>query len=303
MSYYSGLNQKVKEQILYNNSSTITYDNEETNLSLLASLKYVQDFTNYYIYLTYLTITNPIFSGLMTGNNININGYLSTPTINNITNFTSRPTLNNQLIEYDIIGEIKLMTNEIPPNYLVCDGSALSVNDYFNLFLIIGYTYGGEDETFNLPDARSHYLIGGNNTNTIGCATSNFVYGNNEQGAYNNYTPSSYFGGAVEPEPPILQKIYSHNHSITDNGHLHASNLQQNFNKFVSDDLEPVYLPIGQLPSSVAPEVVDEINFCFISINNNGDQIQQTDPISNLNGVNISPPYLSVKICICYNQN
>lgn len=302
MSYYSGLNQKIKRQVLYNNSSTITQKNTEQNKLLLASLKYVQEFTNYYIYLTYLTINNPIFKGTLTGNNINLSNQLSTPTINNITNFTSTPTLQNQQIEYDIIGEIKLITNDIPINYLVCDGSSLSVNDYFDLFLLIGYTYGGEDETFNLPDARSYYLIGGNNTNTIGCATSNFVYGNNEQGAYNNYVPSSYFGGAVEPEPAILQKLPNHQHTINDPKHSHIVNMGTIYNVYFLSDFELTSPVIEQVPDTDI-RIPTRHETTGIIINNNGYQIQQTDPISNISGVNITPPYIALKVCICYSQN
>jgi len=304
MSYYSGLNQKVKEQILYNNSSTITYNNDETNLSLLASLKYVQDFTNYYIYKTYLTINNPIFTGLMTGDNININGYLSTPTINNITNFIGSPTLQNQLIEYDILGEIKMVINEIPPNYLLCDGSSYSVDDYFNLFLIIGYTYGGDGLYFNVPNFQSRFPIGGNNTNLIGCSTSNFVSGNNQSGALNNYSTSSNFAGATESTAPsILQKLPEHQHTINDAGHDHFTLSNTNYNKYISDDPDPIYLTLCQLPSSLTTPVFTNPFITGITINENGYQIQQTDPVSNIVGVNLTSPYTAVKYCICYNQN
>jgi len=303
MSYLSGIDQEIKEQILYNNYSTETYENTETNLSLLASLKYVQDFTQYYIYKIYMVLNNPIFSGLMTGNNIDLNGYLSVPTIDNITNFTTNPTLQNQNIEFNILGEIKMVINEIQPNFLLCDGSSYLVSDYQDLFNLIGYTYGGSGLYFNVPYFNSYFPIGGNSQNNLGCALSNFATGNNQSGANNNYSVSSNFGGSPEEYPPLLTLLPEHAHTINDPGHFHSSNLQQNFNKYVGINLEPIYLPLCQLPSSVAPEVIDEIWFTFITINNNGYQIQQTDTISNLNGVNISPPYISVKYCICYNQN
>jgi len=303
MSFLSGIDQEIKEQILYDNSTTETYGNTETNLSLLASLKYVQDFTQYFIYKTYMSLNNPFFSGLMTGNNINLNGFFSVPTIENITNFTTTPTLQNQNIEYNILGEIKMFINEIQPNFLLCDGSSYLISDYEDLFNLIGYTYGGSGLYFNVPYFNSYFPIGGNNQNNLGCSTSNFVSGNNQSGALNNYSVSSNFGGSPEEYPPIISKVFSHTHSITDDGHFHSSNLQQNFNKYVGDNPEPIYLPICQMPSSVAPEVIDEIWFTMITINNTGEQIQQIDPASNLNGVNASPPYLSVKYCICYNQN
>jgi microcystin-dependent protein len=303
MSYVSGIDQRVIQQILYSNSSTVTYSNNETNSSLLASLKYVQDFTQYYIYKIYMVINNPIFSGLMTGDNINLSSSLSVPTIQNIINFTTYPTLQNQKIDYDILGEIKMVFNIIPPNYLLCDGSSYSTSSYQDLFNLIGYTYGGSDLTFNIPNFNSYFPIGANSQNNLGCPLSNFVTGNNEQGANNNYLVSSNFANNINSVTSLISKVPEHTHTITDNGHLHQSELAQNFNKYVGDDPEPVYLPICQLPSSIAPEVLDEIDFSFITINNNGYQIQGTDPISNLNGVNVSPPYTSVKYCICYKQN
>jgi hypothetical protein len=303
MSYLSGIDQEIKEQILYNNYSTQTYENTETNLSLLASLKYVQDFTQYYIYKIYMVINNPIFSGLMTGNNIDLNGFLSVPTIENITNFTTNPTLQNQNIEFNILGEIKMVINEIQPNFLLCDGSSYLVSDYQDLFNLIGYTYGGSGLYFNVPNFNSYFPIGGNNQNNLACALSNFVSGNNQTGANNNYSVSANFAGDTVSIAPILYKVSEHAHTINDPGHFHPSNLQQNFNKYVGINLEPIYLPLCQLPSSVAPVVIDEIWFTMITINNNGYQIQQTDTTSNLSGVNISPPYISVKYCICYNQN
>ncbi|HWU89496.1 MAG TPA: tail fiber protein [Kofleriaceae bacterium] len=46
--------------------------------------------------------------------------------------------------------------------YLVCDGSALPVSQFYELFLVIGYQYspsaGGG--TFHLPDLQGHFLRG-----------------------------------------------------------------------------------------------------------------------------------------------
>ncbi len=107
MSFRSGLSQRTTlTGIFFNNSTTQTYSNTETNLSLLASLQYVQSFTNYFIYLTYLQPSNPAFQGDMNGQNITLSGNLSTPTLNDAVSFTGRPTIQGQPIEYSILGEI-----------------------------------------------------------------------------------------------------------------------------------------------------------------------------------------------------
>jgi hypothetical protein len=131
MSFRSGLSQRTTlSGVFYSNSECVTYSNTETNLSLLASLQYVQNFTNYFIYLTYLPINNPTFEGIgMTGENITLSGNLSTPVINGSCNFTGSPKTQNQNFEYDILGEIKMVMNKIPNNYLLCDGASISTTD------------------------------------------------------------------------------------------------------------------------------------------------------------------------------
>lgn len=42
-------------------------------------------------------------------------------------------------------------SSQVPSGWLLCDGRSLSKNDYFDLWKIIGYNYGGSDSTFNLP--------------------------------------------------------------------------------------------------------------------------------------------------------
>ncbi len=60
------------------------------------------------------------------------------------------------------IGEIRMFGgNAAPAGWLMCDGSALSINDYPELFVLIGNTYGGDGvETFYLPDLRGKLPVG-----------------------------------------------------------------------------------------------------------------------------------------------
>ena len=50
--------------------------------------------------------------------------------------------------------------NNIPVGFLLCDGSTLNKNEYLDLFNVIGYTYGGSDNEFKLPDLRECVLVG-----------------------------------------------------------------------------------------------------------------------------------------------
>ncbi len=58
-------------------------------------------------------------------------------------------------------GTIIAWPAETPPaGFLVCDGSTVLVDDYPDLFAVIGYTYGGSGAAFDLPDYRGEFLRG-----------------------------------------------------------------------------------------------------------------------------------------------
>ena len=52
--------------------------------------------------------------------------------------------------------------DNIPDGFLLCDGSTLNKNEYLDLFNVIGYTYGGSDNEFKLPDLRDKFAQGAN---------------------------------------------------------------------------------------------------------------------------------------------
>lgn len=71
---------------------------------------------------------------------------------------------NNQYLQaltYVTVGTIYPYAGETAPEtFMICDGSALDVTEYAELFSVIGYRYGGKDETFYLPDLRGRVLVG-----------------------------------------------------------------------------------------------------------------------------------------------
>lgn len=75
-----------------------------------------------------------------------------------------------------IVGEIKTWAGvALPSNeYMNCDGSILSTTQYPVLFNAIGYTFGGSDTNFNLPDLRGRTIVGtGDATASIGGTLAN----------------------------------------------------------------------------------------------------------------------------------
>jgi len=296
MSYNSGINQRIRQQMFFNNTINEDYSVEETNLSLIANLKYVQTYiTNYINSLDgYLTILNPSFEGTMTSTtqgNINVSS-LSVPTITSPTNFLINPTINNNKVEYNIIGEIvMLLTNTPPPNFILCNGSALTINSYPKLFQLIGFSYGGSIGTgmYNLPNLQSTFPIGANGQiNNV--PASNFATGNNADGAFNTFSTS------YKLSSPVFDVIPIHDHTYVDNGHQH--NMGAQLLPFLPAVEEPIPLPCSKSNGPSTNLALN--NQTGIQILSNGENIQQIDLNSGLSGVNISPPNVSVFYFICY---
>lgn len=69
------------------------------------------------------------------------------------------------------IGAIQSFGGEIAPEgWLICDGSAVSREDYADLFTTIGTTYGNGDgsTTFNLPNLKGRVMVGTGESNAVG---------------------------------------------------------------------------------------------------------------------------------------
>jgi len=307
MSYNSGIDQRFRDQTFYNNSVAIDQPITQTNLSLIANLRYVQNWLSSVI-VNYLPILNPNFRGTLTsstGGNISLTNtlsYLSVPTIIGNPNFTGVPTIQTGAVKSIIsvvkVGEIKMfISNTVPNNFLKCDGSLFLVADYTDLFNIIGYTYGGSGAYFAVPDFSSAFPIGANSQNSLGCGLSNFATGNGQTEANNTYSTTSNFAGEGTALPPILQVVPQHTHNILDNGHQHRTQLVPNI--IVAT---PAVSPLPSVPySGTYPIYYTERAITGITIQGVGLQIQNIDPVSGLNGVNITPPYVAVFYYIAFN--
>ncbi len=58
-------------------------------------------------------------------------------------------------------GEIRMFAGDYAPyGWALCDGRLLSVNQYSDLYALIGNTYGGDATTFKLPDLRGRIPVG-----------------------------------------------------------------------------------------------------------------------------------------------
>lgn len=59
------------------------------------------------------------------------------------------------------VGEIIAFAgNFIPKNFMLCDGSLININDYTQLYSVIGNTYGGNVSQFALPNLQGLVVVG-----------------------------------------------------------------------------------------------------------------------------------------------
>lgn len=64
-------------------------------------------------------------------------------------------------IEADFIGQIKTWAGIYAPRlWAFCNGGPVKVDQNRKLFDVIGYTYGGSNDVFHLPDLRDRIPIG-----------------------------------------------------------------------------------------------------------------------------------------------
>jgi len=108
-----------------------------------------------------------------------------------------------------ILGEIRAFAGTYAPqNWMLCNGSVLSINSYQTLYSLIGTYYGGDGvNTFAIPDLRGRLATGQGQ----GPALTNRVIGS--------------FGGA-EQEQLALTEMPGHNHIM--NVCTDAANLSVN---------------------------------------------------------------------------
>jgi microcystin-dependent protein len=260
MAYTSSINQRNLDNILYN----VTVELSPTNDQALASEAYVNSEVDgvqnqidvYTDALTYLTDQyNAVYDQYQ---------YL-------------------QAISTNIIGSvIFLATDTAPIGYLLCDGSPLDVDTYINLFTVIQYRYGGNNNTFYLPDFENRFVVGANQPSDV---KSNIATGNNFPGAFNNY---DVYGGIFAP---VIVAMPPHQHNISGNTHNHS---------VTNPSTIPSGNDYGPLLKQSGGGYSTGLSQTGVTLQSSGVDIQQTDPNSNLPGINVVPPFVAMNAFICY---
>lgn len=131
------------------------------------------------------------------------------------------------------VGSILLYAgNEIPSGYLVCNGASLLTTDYPNLFNVIGYTYGTEDEQhFNLPDLSERVPVGKSNNEPYN------VLGNK---------------GGEKAHVMTIEEMPNHNHPTSTTQNLYSMN--DPTNKYTRSGIQDTGNPGVYWSSAVASQ-------------------------------------------------
>jgi microcystin-dependent protein len=174
------------------------------------------------------------------------------------------------------VGDCKFsVINSDHMGWLKCDGSSKSKNDFYLLWRVIGYSFGGSGDSFRLPDARGTVpgVVGtGNDANL-----SSFTYALGQQVGEYNHTLT-------------INEMPTHNHGVTDPGHAHTqTTINDDFNNsgtYGGDFTRPSY-PNSDGSGTVTWTGTINSNTTGITIQNTGgsnyhNNIQPTLPIGNM---------------------
>jgi microcystin-dependent protein len=117
-----------------------------------------------------------------------------------------------------------------PGGWLDCDGRLFNITVHPDLFTSIGYSFGGFDNSFNLPDMRGRVGVG------LGQGTS-----------LTNRSLADVSG--AETHTLTIPQMPSHNHGVTDPGHAHSyvnNTNDQNTDNAFSTETAADQVDIGQ---------------------------------------------------------
>ena len=108
---------------------------------------------------------------------------------------------------------------EVPVGWLLCDGRFVTPGDYPALYASIGNTYGGDSETFQLPNLVGRFIL---SEGDPGRAPFTYADGINKEHLHGMFPNQTHTHGVTDPEHEHPTSSGSHIHATTSN-HAHTN--------------------------------------------------------------------------------
>jgi microcystin-dependent protein len=125
------------------------------------------------------------------------------------------------LTQFPVGGMIPFAGTTPPAGWFLCHGQLLARSQYPQLSAILGSTYGGDANTFNLPDCRDRTLVGASGSKGLGLRA------------------------GTELETLSVAQMPHHAHGVADYGHVHG--LAQSDHAHGHGDGQHVH-PVNSMP-------------------------------------------------------
>jgi microcystin-dependent protein len=117
----------------------------------------------------------------------------------------------------DIVGDMKYSArSDDHIGWLKCDGRSLNKNTYSNLFAVIGYSFGGSGDNFNLPNPAGHVL---------GAIGSGAGLTTRSMGDISGTETHTLTVDELAEHTHTIDANGVHTHTINDPGHTHTFNI------------------------------------------------------------------------------
>jgi len=234
-------------------------------------------------------INNASFNNAEFNQNIIMNS--ATPYPSPSSSYIEFPDGSQQVTAYKtIVGEIKMYAGlTLPPNYVWCDGSPLSISVYPNLFNVLGYTYGGGGLFFKVPNLLQKFPMGSKDTSNMSVNYTNSTGTVNTVSTGGNQTMAS-------------NQLGQHTHTFTPTGEIKLENK-------IGDKTYPGCYFVTEIWGDInqqVPDVADQ--YCVTGVHSNSAGIKVINNMSGTVGNNnyntaqedILPPFTVIQYIICY---
>jgi microcystin-dependent protein len=174
--------------------------------------------------------------------------------------------------------------SKLPATWAFCDGGSASAlpeispgvpNPYYELFQVIGYTFGGSGATFNLPDMRGKFNRGWSGSGgTAGSIDNPRTFGSTQASDVRTHTHN--WNNFTHSHNPIIVSDPSHNHQMRA-----ATVIGPNNGYFGNKDTGPDPASDGTNGASISMSTSPALTGTYTSLTNTAPTpVDQTRPVN-----------------------